>query len=96
MAVGAATSVVAVGVSVPAGGVTITSAAAELVSPTRTLKKRRIVPPLTAFQAIQTAHALPTGSTAEVQVEGVSSTSLTSVDVMLSATSGPSLSELIS
>ncbi|KAM0046556.1 hypothetical protein Hdeb2414_s0009g00317791 [Helianthus debilis subsp. tardiflorus] len=37
-----------------------------------------------------------TGSTAEVQVEGVSSAPLTSMDVMFSATSGPSLSELIS
>ncbi|KAF5761231.1 hypothetical protein HanXRQr2_Chr16g0762681 [Helianthus annuus] len=58
MAAGAATSSVLVGVSVPAGGVSVTSAAAELV-----------------------------------QVEGVSSAPLSFVD--LSATSGPSLSELI-
>ncbi|KAJ0439136.1 hypothetical protein HanHA300_Chr16g0621911 [Helianthus annuus] len=58
MAAGAATSSVAVGVSVPAGGVSVTSAASELV-----------------------------------QVEGVSSAPLSFVD--LSATSGPSLSELI-
>ncbi|MFS7964752.1 hypothetical protein Hanom_Chr08g00754031 [Helianthus anomalus] len=64
MAAGDTTSAVAVSVSVPAGGggggVVVTSPAPELVSPTRALKKCRIVPPLTAFQAIQTAHALPT------------------------------------
>ncbi|KAJ0715450.1 hypothetical protein HanPI659440_Chr13g0501281 [Helianthus annuus] len=72
MTAGAATSAVAVGISVPAGSVAVTSVAAELASPTRALKKRK------------------------VQVEGVSSAPLTSVDVMFSATSGPSLSELIS
>ncbi|MFS7903722.1 hypothetical protein Hanom_Chr01g00027361 [Helianthus anomalus] len=89
MAAGANTSAATVSVSVPAGVVAFTSAAAELVSPTRALKKRRVVPPLTAFQAIQAAHALPT-------VEGVTSMPLTSVDVVPPATSGPILSELIS
>ncbi|MFS8034667.1 hypothetical protein Hanom_Chr17g01583851 [Helianthus anomalus] len=96
MAAGAAAFAIAVGVFVSVGGVAVTSAAAELVSPTRALKKRKVIPPLTAFQAIQTAYAMPTGFTVEVQVEGVSSVPLTSVDVMHSATSGPSLSELIS
>ncbi|MFS7922277.1 hypothetical protein Hanom_Chr03g00247211 [Helianthus anomalus] len=66
MAAGAATSHVAGSVSVPSGGVAVSSTTTELVSPTRLQKKRRIVPPLTAFQAIQTAHALPIGSTAVV------------------------------
>ncbi|XP_022030571.1 mucin-5AC-like [Helianthus annuus] len=96
MAVGAITSAVAVGFSVPAGGVAVTSATAELVSPTHALKKRKVITPLTSFQAIQTAYALPTSSTAEVQIESVSSAPLTYVDVMPSATSEPSLSELIS
>ncbi|KAJ0587700.1 hypothetical protein HanIR_Chr04g0166191 [Helianthus annuus] len=96
MAVGAATSTVSVGVSVPAGGVAVTSAAAELVSPTRVSKKHKIIPTLTAYQAVQAAYAMPIGSTAGVQVEGVSSAPLTSVDAMPSATSGPRLSELIS
>ncbi|MFS7993329.1 hypothetical protein Hanom_Chr12g01092781 [Helianthus anomalus] len=96
MAAGAATSHVGGSVSMPSRGVDVSSTTAELVSPTRLQKKQRIVPPLTAFQAIQTAHALPTGSSAEVQVEGVSSAPLTYVDVMPSDTSKPSLSELIS
>ncbi|KAM0051412.1 hypothetical protein Hdeb2414_s0007g00236181 [Helianthus debilis subsp. tardiflorus] len=85
-----------VSVSVPTGGVAVTSAATELVSPTCALKKRRVVPPLTGFQVIQAAHALPTGSIAEVPVEGVTYMPLTYVDVVPPATSGPSLSELIS
>ncbi|MFS7939580.1 hypothetical protein Hanom_Chr05g00453461 [Helianthus anomalus] len=57
----AATSVVTVGVFVPAGSVVVTAAATELVSPTRVSKKRKIVPALTAYEAIQTAYAMPTG-----------------------------------
>ncbi|MFS7986759.1 hypothetical protein Hanom_Chr11g01014071 [Helianthus anomalus] len=53
------------------------------------------MPPLTTFQAIQATHALPTGI-AEAQVEGLSSTPLTSVDVVSSAAGGPSLADLIS
>ncbi|KAJ0681883.1 hypothetical protein HanPI659440_Chr16g0641131 [Helianthus annuus] len=93
MAAGAATS--SVGVTIPAGSAAFT--AAELTSPTRVSKKRKIftVPALIAFEAIQAAYALPVGSTAGVQVDGVSSAPLTSVDTMPSITSGPSLSELI-
>ncbi|MFS7988578.1 hypothetical protein Hanom_Chr11g01036521 [Helianthus anomalus] len=80
----------------PSGGVTMSSALAELVSPIHASKKRRVIPLLTAYQAIQTAYALPTGSIAEVQIEGTSSASLTFVDVMPSAMSEPSLSEHIS
>ncbi|MFS7918724.1 hypothetical protein Hanom_Chr03g00204481 [Helianthus anomalus] len=61
MAAGATTSAVAVSISVPVGGVVVTSTAAELVSPPCALEKRRVVPPLTAFHAIQTTHALVTG-----------------------------------
>ncbi|MFS7925879.1 hypothetical protein Hanom_Chr04g00290381 [Helianthus anomalus] len=93
---GPTTSSVAVSVSVRPGGAAVTFAAADLVSPPRAQKKCRVVPPLTAFQAIQAAHALPTSSIAEVQVEGVSSMPLTSGDVVFSATSRPSLSDLIS
>ncbi|MFS7978533.1 hypothetical protein Hanom_Chr10g00916581 [Helianthus anomalus] len=72
MAAGGTTSV-AISVSVPPGGATLTSDACDLVSPPRAQKKRRVVPPLTSFQAIHAAHALPTGSIAEAHVEGLSS-----------------------
>ncbi|KAJ0616184.1 hypothetical protein HanIR_Chr02g0087751 [Helianthus annuus] len=62
----------------------------------RVQKKHRIMPPLTSFQAIKAVHALPTGSFAEAQVEGVSSMPLTYGDVVSSAAGGPSLSDLIS
>ncbi|MFS7988584.1 hypothetical protein Hanom_Chr11g01036581 [Helianthus anomalus] len=39
----------------------MSSVAAELVSPIRALKKCRVIPLLTEYQAIQTAYALPTG-----------------------------------
>ncbi|MFS7978670.1 hypothetical protein Hanom_Chr10g00918201 [Helianthus anomalus] len=90
MATGGATS--SVGVTAPARSATVT--VADLTSPTRVSKKRKTFtgPALTAFEAMQAAYALPL---AGVQVEGVSSSLLTSVDTMPSATSGPSLSELI-
>ncbi|MFS7948938.1 hypothetical protein Hanom_Chr06g00565711 [Helianthus anomalus] len=96
MATGTVTSDVTVGVSMPPGDVAVTSTATELASPTRVLKKRKIIPALTAFEAIQTAYAMPTGSAAGVQVEGVPSAPLTSVEVIPSAASEPSLSDLIS
>ncbi|MFS7946132.1 hypothetical protein Hanom_Chr06g00532441 [Helianthus anomalus] len=95
MATGAATCAVTVGVSAPPGSVAVTTAA-ELASLTRVSKKRKIVPALTAFEAIQTAYAMPTGSIYGVQVEGVFSASLTSVEVMPFTVSEPSLSDLIS
>ncbi|MFS7956831.1 hypothetical protein Hanom_Chr07g00659191 [Helianthus anomalus] len=95
MAAGAATSAVTGGVSVPVGSVVVIDAA-ELASPTRVSKKCRIVPALTTFEAIQAAYAMPTGSTAGVQVEDVSSAPLTSVEIVPSAVSEPSLSDLIS
>ncbi|MFS8003555.1 hypothetical protein Hanom_Chr13g01215341 [Helianthus anomalus] len=96
MVAGTTTSPVAVSVSVPSGSAAVTSIAADLVSPPRAQKKRRVVPPLTAFQAIQAAHAVRTSSIAEAQVEGVSSMPLTSRTVVSSAAGGPSLSDLIS
>ncbi|KAJ0743834.1 hypothetical protein HanPI659440_Chr10g0380551 [Helianthus annuus] len=48
------------------------------------------MPPLTSFQAIKAAHALPVGSFAETQVGGGSSGAIVS-----SAAGGQSLSELI-
>ncbi|KAJ0833689.1 hypothetical protein HanRHA438_Chr16g0735451 [Helianthus annuus] len=94
MATGAATSSVTSGVSVPAGSVAVT--AAELASPTHVSKKRKSCPALTAFEAIQAAYVMPIGSTTGVQVEGVSSAPLISVEVTPSARGEPSLSTLIS
>ncbi|KAJ0521336.1 hypothetical protein HanIR_Chr10g0469681 [Helianthus annuus] len=93
MAVGAASTSVGVTASVGSAAVTV----AGLTTPTRVLKKRKTctVPALTAFEAMQAAYALPLGSTIGVQGEGVPSSPLTSVDIMPSTTSGPSLSELI-
>ncbi|KAJ0512957.1 hypothetical protein HanHA300_Chr10g0351991 [Helianthus annuus] len=88
----------AAGAGVSSVSVTATAgSAADLTSPTHVSKKRKTftIPALTAFEAMQTAYALPLGSTAGVQVEGVSTSLMTSVDTMPSATSGPSLSELI-
>ncbi|MFS7997094.1 hypothetical protein Hanom_Chr12g01137691 [Helianthus anomalus] len=50
-----------------------------------------MMPPLTSFQAIKAAHALPAGSFAEAQVEGVSSMPLTSRDVVSCAAGEQSL-----
>ncbi|KAJ0535781.1 hypothetical protein HanOQP8_Chr09g0335681 [Helianthus annuus] len=93
MAAGDATS--SVGVTTPDGSTAVT--VAELTSPTHVSKKRKTftVPALTAFEAMQAAYALPLGSTTGVHVEGVSSSLLTSMGTMPSATSGLSLSELI-
>ncbi|MFS7975375.1 hypothetical protein Hanom_Chr10g00879851 [Helianthus anomalus] len=93
---GASTAPVAVSISVAPEGATAFSAPTSVVSPPRAQKKRRILPPLTSFPAIKAAHALPAGSFAEAQVEGVSSVRLTTGDVMFSAAGGPSLSDLIS
>ncbi|KAJ0786542.1 hypothetical protein HanOQP8_Chr02g0072441 [Helianthus annuus] len=91
MIAGAAIS--SIGVTVPAGGADV--AAAELASPTRVLKKRKVVPALTAFEAIQATYAIPTGITAGIQVEGVSSAPSSSVGTKPSAAGEASLSELI-
>ncbi|KAJ0801987.1 hypothetical protein HanPI659440_Chr03g0124151 [Helianthus annuus] len=96
MAAGDTNSPVAVSNYVAPGGAAVTSATASLVSPPRVQKKRRILPPLTSFQAIQAAHVLPTGFFAEAQVKRVSSMPLTSGDVVSFAAGGPSLSDLIS
>ncbi|MFS7917628.1 hypothetical protein Hanom_Chr03g00191331 [Helianthus anomalus] len=96
MAAGATTSAVAISASVPEGGVAVTSAAAELVSPTRALKKHWVFS-LDCFSSDSNrpclTHWCPI---AEVLVEGVTSMPLTSVDVVPSAASEPSISELIS
>ncbi|MFS7947584.1 hypothetical protein Hanom_Chr06g00549981 [Helianthus anomalus] len=86
MAAGAATSSVT-------SGVTVT--AAELASPTHVLKKRKVVPALTAFEAIQAAYVMPIGPTAGVQIENVSSAPLASVEIIPFAAGEPSLSDLI-
>ncbi|MFS7945764.1 hypothetical protein Hanom_Chr06g00527981 [Helianthus anomalus] len=93
MAAGAASS--SVGVTIPAGSAAVT--AAELTSPTYVLKKRKTftVPALTAFEAMQAAYALPIGSTAGVQTEGVSPAPLTSVGIVPSVAGETSFSELI-
>ncbi|KAF5773122.1 hypothetical protein HanXRQr2_Chr13g0585151 [Helianthus annuus] len=88
---GATTSPVAVSISLAPEGTTAVSAPTSLVSPPRAQKKRRIMPPLTSFQVIKAAHALPAGSIAETQVGGGSSGAIVS-----SAAGGPSLSDLIS
>ncbi|MFS7968285.1 hypothetical protein Hanom_Chr09g00795661 [Helianthus anomalus] len=46
-------------------GATAVSAPTSVVSPPRAKRKRRILPPLTSFQATKAAHALPAGSFAE-------------------------------
>ncbi|KAJ0709012.1 hypothetical protein HanRHA438_Chr09g0420031 [Helianthus annuus] len=86
----------AVSISAVPEGVTAFSAPISLVSPPRAQKERRIMPPLTSFQAIKAAHALPAGSFVEAQVEGVSYVSLTTGNVVSSAVGGPNLSDLIS
>ncbi|MFS7945188.1 hypothetical protein Hanom_Chr06g00521221 [Helianthus anomalus] len=96
MTAGATTAPVEVSISVTPEGATVVSAPTSVVSPPRTHKKRRILPPLTSFQAIKASHALPAGSFAEAQLEGVSSVPLTTRNVMSSAAGGPSLSDLIS
>ncbi|MFS7998087.1 hypothetical protein Hanom_Chr12g01149541 [Helianthus anomalus] len=90
MAVGATTS--SVSVTTPAGGATV-----ELTSLTHVSKKCKnfAVPAMTAFEAMQTAYALPLGSTTGVQVEGVSPAPLTSVGIIPSAVGETSLSDLI-
>ncbi|MFS7901573.1 hypothetical protein Hanom_Chr01g00001281 [Helianthus anomalus] len=59
MATGAATSALTSGVSVPARSVFVT--AAELANPTPVSKKQKVVPALTAFEAIQAAYVMPIG-----------------------------------
>ncbi|KAM0012813.1 hypothetical protein Hdeb2414_s0047g00747841 [Helianthus debilis subsp. tardiflorus] len=93
MAAGAASS--SVGVTAPVGSAVVT--VAQLTSPAHVSKKRNTftVPALTAFEAMQAAYALPIGSTAGVQIEGVSPAPLTSVGIIPSAASETNLSELI-
>ncbi|KAF5813414.1 hypothetical protein HanXRQr2_Chr03g0098071 [Helianthus annuus] len=89
LATGAGAS--SVNVTTPAGS------AAELTSPTHVSKKRKTVtvPPLTAFEAIQTAYALPLGTTAGVQIENLTTVPSTSLEVTPSAGDETSLTELI-
>ncbi|MFS7920496.1 hypothetical protein Hanom_Chr03g00225571 [Helianthus anomalus] len=87
---GTTTSPATVSISAAPGSV-VTSASTSLVSPQRALKKRRMMPPLTAFQAIKVAHALPAGSFVEAQVKGVSSMPLSSGEIVSSAAGGQSL-----
>ncbi|MFS7935020.1 hypothetical protein Hanom_Chr05g00398471 [Helianthus anomalus] len=96
MTAGATTAPVAVSISVVLEGATAVSAPTSVVSPPRAQKKHMILPSLNSFQAIEATHALPAGSFAEAQVEGVSSVPLTTGDAMSSAAGGPSLSDLIS
>ncbi|MFS7900580.1 hypothetical protein Hanom_Chr00s123548g01812641 [Helianthus anomalus] len=96
MTAGATTAPVAISIFIALEGATAVSAPTEVVTPPPAQKKRRILPPLTSFQAIKVAHALPAGSFAEARVEGVSSVPLTTGDVVYSVVGGPSLSDLIS
>ncbi|KAJ0663112.1 hypothetical protein HanLR1_Chr13g0477651 [Helianthus annuus] len=75
-----------------------TSAPTSLVSPQHAPKRRKMMPPLTAFQAIKAAHALPAGSFAEAQVGGGSSMPLSSGEIVPPAAGGQShpLADLIS
>ncbi|MFS7961149.1 hypothetical protein Hanom_Chr08g00711411 [Helianthus anomalus] len=88
---GATTSPVAVSISAALEGATVTSAPTSLVSPKHAPKRRRMMPPLTAFQAIKGAHALPAGSFSETQVGGGSSMPLSSGEIVSSAAGGQSL-----
>ncbi|MFS7889768.1 hypothetical protein Hanom_Chr00s000005g01610941 [Helianthus anomalus] len=96
MTAGTTIAPAAVSISVAPKGATVVFAPVEVVSPPLAQKKRRILPPLTSFQAIKASHALSAGSLAEARVEGVPSVPLTTGDVVYSAASGPSLSDLIS
>ncbi|KAJ0497085.1 hypothetical protein HanHA89_Chr13g0507491 [Helianthus annuus] len=95
---GATASPMAVSISAAPEGVAGTSAPTSLVSPQHAPKRRKMMPPLTAFQAIKAAHALPAGSFAEAQVGGGSSMPLSSGEIVPPAASGQShpLADLIS
>ncbi|MFS7963276.1 hypothetical protein Hanom_Chr08g00736221 [Helianthus anomalus] len=87
----------AVGTSASSASVTTsTGSVAEQTSPTHVLKKRQVVPALTAFEAIQAAHIIPTGLTVGVHVENVLSAPLASMGTIPSATGESSLLNLIS
>ncbi|KAF5809720.1 hypothetical protein HanRHA438_Chr04g0170831 [Helianthus annuus] len=88
---GATASPAAVRIFAAPEGATVTYAPTGLVSPKQAPKRRRMMPPLTAFQAIKAAHALPVGSFAEAQVGGGSSMPLSSVEIVPSAAGGQSL-----
>ncbi|MFS8031638.1 hypothetical protein Hanom_Chr17g01548221 [Helianthus anomalus] len=87
----------AVGTGASSASVTTsTGGVAEQTSPTHVSKKRKVVPALTTFEAIQAAHIIPTGPAAGVHVENVSSAPLASRGTISSVVGKPSLSDLIS
>ncbi|MFS7921711.1 hypothetical protein Hanom_Chr03g00240121 [Helianthus anomalus] len=95
---GATTSPVTVNISAAPEGAAVTSTPTSLVSPQHAPKWRRMMPPLTAFQATKATHTLHAGSFVEAQVEGGSSMSLSSSQFVPSAAGGQSvpLADLIS
>ncbi|KAJ0467634.1 hypothetical protein HanIR_Chr14g0687481 [Helianthus annuus] len=94
---GMTASPVTASVSTTPEDVAVTSAPA-LVSLRPAPKRRRIMPPLSTFQATKAAQALHVGSLAEAQVESGSSMPLTSGEIVPSAAGGQSvtLADLIS